>query len=492
MKSRTLIYPHQLFAKTPALQNNTPVYLIEDPLFFGDDEYPGEFCKQKLVLHRASMKKYAKKIEEQSHSVQYFDYVDDASPKRVFTELEKEGIDKIYICDVCDDVLQQRIEHFADAKKIEIVWHRSPNFLTDAKEGRRFVEKENSKMADFYVWQRKRLGVLLENDEKPVGGKWSFDEQNRKKLPKEIDIPDLPKRKEDDAVTEAKHYVEENFANNPGKVEQFFYPTDSGAATEWFDDFLKHRLSCFGPYEDALSKAHAFQFHAVLTPMLNIGLLNPEQIIEKTLAHAKNCNIPLNSLEGFLRQIIGWREYMRLQYLHNGRKMRSRNFFEHSNKLPNGFYNATTGIDPVDHVIEQVLKTGYAHHIERLMVLGNFMLLCEIDPNDVYRWFMEMFIDSYDWVMVPNVYGMSQFAAGGMMTTKPYISGSNYLKKMSDYKNGDWQKTWDGLYWRFIEKHSDFFLNNPRLSMMPRMWQKMSDEKQKSHLANAEEFLKRM
>ena len=157
--------------------------------------------------------------------------------------------------------------------------------------------------------------------------------------------------------------------------------------------------------------------------------------------------------------------------------------------MPAAFYTATTGIEPVDDAIRTVLQTGYCHHIERLMVLGNFMLLCEIDPDEVYRWFMELFIDAYDWVMVPNVYGMSQFADGGLMSTKPYISSSNYILKMSNYSKGDWQATWDGLFWRFMHTHRDFFLKNPRLSMLVRTFDKMTPQKQNAHLQRAEAYL---
>jgi deoxyribodipyrimidine photolyase-related protein len=187
---------------------------------------------------------------------------------------------------------------------------------------------------------------------------------------------------------------------------------------------------------------------------------------------------------------MGWREFIRAVYELKGREERTKNYWGFTRKIPPSFWTGTTGIEPIDRTIIKVLETGYCHHIERLMVLGNFMLLCEFDPNEVYRWFMELFIDAYDWVMVPNVYGMSQFADGGLMATKPYISGSNYLMKMSDYKKGDWQPVWDGLFWRFMHVHRDFFLQNPRLGMLVRTFDKMDINKQKAHIENAEKFIK--
>jgi deoxyribodipyrimidine photolyase-related protein len=223
--------------------------------------------------------------------------------------------------------------------------------------------------------------------------------------------------------------------------------------------------------------------------MLNAGLLTPQFVIDETIDFALNNDIPLNSLEGFIRQIIGWREFIRAVYELKGNEERTRNYWNFTRKIPASFWEGTTGIEPIDITIKKVLETGYCHHIERLMVLGNFMLLCEFDPDEVYKWFMEMFIDAYDWVMVPNVYGMSQFADGGLMATKPYISGSNYLMKMSNYKKGAWQNVWDGLFWRFMHVHRDFFLQNPRLGMLVKSFDKMTASKQETHLKNADSFL---
>lgn len=179
-------------------------------------------------------------------------------------------------------------------------------------------------------------------------------------------------------------------------------------------------------------------------------------------------------------------------YEREGSRQRTRNYWGFTRKIPKSFWTATTGIVPADKVISRVLKVGYSHHIERLMVLGNFMLLCEFDPDEVYRWFMEMYIDAYDWVMVPNTYGMTQFADGGLMSTKPYISGSNYIMKMSDYKKGDWQLTWDGLFWRFMHVHRDFIGKNNRLALLLGSFDKMAAEKKKLLLNAAEEFLNKL
>jgi deoxyribodipyrimidine photolyase-related protein len=343
-------------------------------------------------------------------------------------------------------------------------------------------------MAHFYIAQRKRLKILVDG-EKPIGGKWSFDPENRKKMPKGLDIPAWPSPESNPFIEEAKRYVEKHFPRNPGNVENFFYPVTHEESERWLKGFLREKLHFFGDYQDAIVKEEPFLFHSVLTPMLNIGLLTPDQIIKETLTYSEEHPIPLNALEGFIRQIIGWREFMRAVYVLRGEEERTTNFFQHKRKLPKSFYNGQTGLPPVDTVIHRLLQHAYAHHIERLMVLGNIMLLCEIDPDEVYRWFMELFIDAYDWVMVPNVYGMSQHADGGLITTKPYISSSNYLRKMSDFSEGEWCKIWDGLYWRFIHKHKDFFKKNPRMKVMINQIDRMGRERMRQHLAIANSFL---
>ena len=198
----------------------------------------------------------------------------------------------------------------------------------------------------------------------------------------------------------------------------------------------------------------------------------------------------MNSCEGFIRQIIGWREFIRGVYIAVGSKERVKNFWNFKRKIPSSFYSGDTGIEPIDDTIKKINESAYANHIERLMIIGNFMLLCEFDPDEVYRWFMEMFIDSYDWVMVPNVYGMSQFSDAGMMSTKPYISSSNYILKMSNYKKGDWCKIWDSLFWNFMDKQRDFFVKNPRMRMLISSFDKMEETKKITLLETADNYLK--
>jgi deoxyribodipyrimidine photolyase-related protein len=392
--------------------------------------------------------------------------------------------------DPCDDWLASRLTAGLEAAGISETVLGDPHFLTAPEEiESRADEHESLFFTSFYVSQRKRLGILLDNQGKPIGGKWSFDRENRRRLPRDARVPTLPTRRDDRYLREARDCVRERFPRAIGSDEEFRYPTDHRSAAAWLSDFVETRLGPFGDYEDAISKDQDTLFHSVLTPMLNIGLLSPMQIIDKALSRFGK--VPLNSLEGFVRQVVGWREFVRLVYLTRGGRQRTGNFWGFTRGMPAEFYDGTTGIEPVDTVIRRVLRTGYCHHIERLMILGNFMLLCEIEPNAVYRWFMEMFVDAYDWVMVPNVYGMSQYADGGLMTTKPYLSGSSYVLRMSDFKRGPWCETWDALYWRFIDEHADVFAQNPRMALMVKMRDRLGP-KLVEHRRIAASFLRKL
>jgi len=352
------------------------------------------------------------------------------------------------------------------------------------------ADKKKYHQTSFYKEERKRRNILINSAGKPEGGKWTYDTENRKKYPAKKNPPYVQYPDIDAFFKEATVYVQENFSNHLGSLTDYpLYPMNHLTTDKWLDQFLEQRFLEFGPYEDAILEENSVLHHSLLTPMLNVGLITPVEIIDRCLVYSDKHDIPINSTEGFIRQITGWREFIRGMYVARGSDQRTTNFWGFTKKIPPSFYTGTTGIEPIDITIKKLLKTGYCHHIERLMVLGNFMLLCEFDPDEVYRWFMELFIDAYDWVMVPNVYGMSQFADGGLLSTKPYISSSNYLMKMSNFKKGNWQVTWDGLFWRFMHNHRHFFLSNPRLSMLVRMFDKMPDEKRQKHLENGELYL---
>lgn len=489
MKAINLIFPHQLFEKSPLLDAGHPVYLVEEFLYF--KHYP--FHKQKIGFHRATMKFYGDFLKDAGYKVAYVQSTEKISDiRKLIPFLAEKGIEQIHYIDTVDYWLEKRIQQKCVEHGIETKVYDSPMFLNTKEELSTFFKPEKKKFhqTSFYTEERKRRNILMDAEEKPEGGKWTFDTENRKKYPKKKTPPTIQFPDSDAYYTEAKDYVQKHFSKHYGELtEQPLYPNTFQKSQDWLQQFFEQRFIDFGAYEDAIVAEHSILNHSVLTPMMNVGLLTPEEIVEKSLVYAVENDIPINSTEGFIRQIIGWREFIRGVYVCKGSYERTKHFWNFTKKIPKSFYDGTTGIYPIDKTIKKVLKTGYCHHIERLMVLGNFMVLCEFDPDDVYQWFMELFIDAHDWVMVPNVYGMSQFADGGLMSTKPYISGSNYLMKMSDYEKGDWQEIWDGLFWRFMHTHRDFFLSNPRLGMLVRTFDKMSDEKKQAHLKNADNYL---
>lgn len=496
----TLIFPHQLFKEHPALQKGQQVYLVEEWLYFR--QY--RFHKQKIILHRASMRFYKEWLEKKGHKV---DYIESASPysdiRKLIPYLKKQKLSQIDYAEVHDDWLRSRLHAACKKHGIKLSEFETVQFLNTLQGVAKFFDgKAKYFQTDFYICQRKLRNILIDGNEQPVGGKWSFDAENRLKFPKHAKLPLYSFPKENKYVKEARAYVSKHFEDHYGSAEppfdtvNSFYPVTFEEAETWLRDFLHERLANFGKYEDAMLQKQSILYHSVLSPMLNIGLLTPQQVVDETLLMYSKLKIPVSSVEGFIRQVIGWREFIRIVYEREGRKQRTGNYWNFKRKIPDAFWKGETGIEPVDSVIKRVLQNAYAHHIERLMVMGNFMLLCEFDPAEVYKWFMEMFIDAYDWVMVPNTYGMTQFADGGLMMTKPYISGSNYILKMSDYKSAKvtsggnaWQQVWDGLFWRFMHVHRDYFKSNPRIGMLVNSLDKMPAEKKSQHLQAAESFL---
>ena len=492
--SLILIFPHQLFRNHPLIRSNGQhkICLVEDALFFGDYINTCSFHKQKLWLHRASMKNYENDLLEQCLDVDYVDHILDQDPLRLYLSRASEsGINNVLTTDPHDYLLSRRLKRYCELFKLNLEISTTPMFLNNKDENTSY--RKNKKrwfMADYYKHQRKKWNVLMDGN-KPLFDKWSFDDQNRKKVPQKMlnNIPSISSFKHSDSDRIAREYINKKYPQNPGKLSKLIYPTSHDGAKKWLSNFLKNRFQAFGPYEDAIVKNENWLWHSVLTPVMNIGLITPKEVIDSAVEYAAQEDVPINSLEGFIRQIIGWREFMRAAYEDIGSDMRNSNEWKHSKKIPQSFYDGTTGIEPIDNSIKRILKTGYCHHIERLMVLGGFMFLCEFDPKEIYKWFMEMFVDSYDWVMVPNVFGMSQNADGGLIATKPYFSGSSYVRKMSNYSKGEWESVWDGLYWRWINNHSDSLSKNPRWAMMCSMVKKMNKSKLDNHIQVAENYL---
>ncbi|MEM1070559.1 MAG: cryptochrome/photolyase family protein, partial [Planctomycetota bacterium] len=337
-----LIFPHQLFAKHPALkrkQQPSRIILLEDSLFFGDKRYPAEFHQQKLWLHRATMKRYEASLAERGFETQYLDY----DPKKSLQEQLERAVKKkdrkgeTFVCsDPTDFMLEKRLRAASESMSMDLEFLANPGFLNSCEQNQAYRQgKKRWFMADFYKWQRQRLDVLMEDDE-PAGGQWSFDEDNRKKVPKKLlsTVPENMKVKRDAFDREAKEYVESRFCDRPGNLKELFYPTSHTVARRWLKHFLANRFENFGNYEDAIVEGESWLWHSVLTPSMNIGLLTPDEVVKETLKFAGQNDVPLNSLEGFLRQVIGWREFMRATYEDLGVQMRTTNHWQHHREMP--------------------------------------------------------------------------------------------------------------------------------------------------------------
>lgn len=448
-----------------------------------------QYHKHKLILFLSAMRSFADSLG-QYHDVVYVPLTEknknQSYEDKLLAVVQEKKINEIVTYKIEDHFFNKRIKKFCLKNNIKLRIKRSPGFYLSVSEFRQYKKKrQRLLMQDFYIHMRKRYNLLLKKD-LPVGGSWSYDAENRKPLPKDIVLPDHIKIEPTSHTQDVQKLVNTLFSNHIGDVNNFWYPTTREQSLFWFHEFLKHRLELFGPYEDAISQKDHILFHSVLSPILNLGLLTPKECVTMALEFAKKNEVSLPSIEGFIRQIIGWREFMRGMY-HT--QTMEYNYFSHTRVLSQKWYDGTTGLDPVDHAIHSVTQYGYSHHIERLMILGNAMLLCEIDPAQVYKWFMEFYVDSADWVMTPNVYGMSQYADGGSFATKPYISGSAYVCRMSDFPKGEWCDIWDALYWNFIHKHEDEFTKNPRMSLMVRQWHRKSSSQKESLLKTASDFL---
>ena len=443
-----IILPTQLFLNNPYLDDMDSIYLIEEPYYFSSKP----FHRQKLILHRASMKYYYDYLKDKKYKIKYIDF--DKS-------LKLNNKDEYYMYDPID---HEMVDKYSKLKNIEI--YDTPAFLETRKELDEYRNKYTNKKnyyhdRSFYRWQRKRLNILMSDDKTPIGNSWSYDKENRNKYDKDYKEDEI-KTYRNKYLDEAKEYIIKNFNNNFGSIDNFFYPITFEEVFQHLKEFIEKRLETFGKYQDGISQKVIFGSHSVLSPLLNIGLITPDIIIREVLKKynsSKSSNSLINC-EAFIRQLIGWRSYIRFIYIYHGKEMKEMNKFNHINKLSKDWYDNDSNIELkiVNDMIKKVYKYAYLHHIERLMIMGNIGLLLQIDPKELYDWFMICFIDSYEWVMIPNVFGMSQYSITNIsMMTRPYFSSSNYIKKMSDYKNEKWFKIWDDLYWNLLKTHREIF-----------------------------------
>ena len=473
-----IIFPTTLYENIKI--SDSAIFIVEEPIYFTKFA----FHKQKLVLHRASMKFYYDYLTAKKYDVQYIEYDKMCN----FYKNLRRKYKNISCYDPIDHTLRKKL------RGIKLLNNNDNLYSNDYKGTLRHDE--------FYKWQRKRLNILM-NGESPAFGKWSFDSENRHPFDDKYIPPKNPPNNENKYVIEAKSYVLRNFPRNFGDLDnfeiskgdfdmfsrkrenEFIWPVTFMEAKNMFKRFLA-TIDNFGHYQDSISSKISFGSHSLLSSSLNIGLITPRFIIDN-LPTATSANI--NSIEAFVRQLIGWRCYTRFWY--ENFKMTG-NVLKHKYKLSKKWY--TGGIlKPIDNMIDKVKKYAYLHHIERLMIVGNMFLLLQTNPDEVYKWFMIVSIDSYEWVMMSNVYCMSQYSSKKMMMTRPYFSSSNYLRKMSSGLLDDKSiSVWNALYYNFVNKHSRILSKNYMTASSVKYWKKMSKKEKSKLLSIARMFLRKM
>jgi len=495
MKVLRIVFADQLSLSNLAINNinKDDFLLFYEPL---DTFYEIRHHKHKITLLISSLRKLVTKVKHTNILHHKITKKNNQNLKDALFEIvDKNNINKIMVSKPSDFKIYKDLLFFSQSNNIELEILEDKKFISNVEDFTDWASDKKTRIQEYYYrWLRKKYNIFMNQEGKPIGDKWNFDKDNRKGIKQlKSEIPERKKLIPDQITFDAMVDVEECFPNSIGTLENFNWATTHKEAENLLDDFIERFLVNYGAFQDAINKENTFMFHSLLSPYLNCGLLDPEICIQKAEKkyYESNGEIPINSVEGFIRQILGWREFIKGVYWENMPKYKNLNYWSHSLKLNDNWYDGDTGIPPLDDAIKESKKFAYSHHINRLMIIANLMNLTGIHPNEMYRWFMEMYIDAYDWVMVPNVYGMGSYADGGIFSTKPYICGSSYMLRMSNYSKGDWCDTVDGLYWRFVEKNIKFFESNPRLAVMTRSLTNMNKERKKTIFKSAEEFIDR-
>ncbi len=457
---------------------------------------------KKIALIFAAMRKFAAALEADGWTVAYSQLDDTENAGSIVGELlrraDQTGAGEVLATEPGEWRLIDKLKY----APMKVHLFQDDRFLASHAEFDTWADGRKAlRMEYFYREMRRKTGLLMEGD-KPAGGKWNFDHENRKAAPDDVTV-DGPMRFEPDAVThEVLDLVKARFKDSFGDLEPFWFATTRAEALQALDHFIAHALPRFGDYQDAMLNDNAFLYHAILSPYLNIGLLGPLEICQAAADAYAEGNAPINAVEGFIRQIIGWREYVRGIYFLEGPDYPQRNVLKQTRDLPAFYWGAETRMNCVSKAVAQTQSQAYAHHIQRLMVTGNFALLAGVDPHQVHEWYLAVYADAFEWVEAPNTVGMSQFADGGVIASKPYVSSGAYINRMSDHckschysvstKTGEGACPFNLLYWHFLDRHRDRFSGNARMGNMYRTWDRMDEDKRETVLRDADALLKRL
>jgi deoxyribodipyrimidine photolyase-related protein len=493
MTDAALVLRDQLNQEFSYIDQSSQIVMIESTEWA--DKLPHH--KKKIVLHFSAMRHFADDLVKAGKNVIYFPMCDDVD--NAFLQLQKKDkIETLHVMEPSEWGVLERIKKFAHKHNIKVKVYPNEQFLYQDE---KFNFKKPPLLETFYRYMRKRFDVLMEGKD-PVGGTWNFDKENRQKAPDSVKIPHVPKFLPDKITKEVIKDVNARFEKNFGSSDDFEYAVTRKEALEILHHFIEHKLKLFGPYQDAMMTGENVLFHSVLSPYLNINLIRPLEVIQAVETAYKKHKAPLASVEGFIRQVLGWREFVYQVYKANMPEYKKSNFFKYKQPLPYFYWDAKTNMHCMKEAITPVIEEGINHHIQRLMVTGNFALIAGIDPHEVNDWYHFGYMDALDWVVTPNVLGLSLYADGGMIATKPYAASAGYIQKMSNYCKScpynpktaveDDSCPFNSLYWHFIDAHQAQFKKNPRMSLMVELWNKKEKNDKISLLKKALAILKKI
>jgi deoxyribodipyrimidine photolyase-related protein len=459
--------------------------------------------KKKIAFVLAAMRAFARRLELEGFIVRYVKLDDPANSHSLRGEVARAakelGLRRVIATEAGEHRLTADMAGWSGDLGLNVEIREDDRFLCSRVEfdawagGRRILRMEH-----FYRHMRMRTGILMDGD-KPVGGRWNFDAENRKPAKPDLFMPQPMRFAPDETTSDVIAMVKREFASHFGELGPFWFGVTHAHAEAAAEHFIQEALPRFGDYQDAMLVGEPFLYHSLLSPYLNVGLLDARRLCDQAEAAFHAGRAPLNAVEGFIRQILGWREYVRGIYWREGPDYLKRNALEAKRALPNFYWSGETSMACMAAVIGQTKSEAYAHHIQRLMVTGNFALLAGIDPHEVHEWYLAVYADAYEWVEAPNTIGMSQFADGGLLASKPYAASGAYIKRMSNYcggcaydvdaKAGARACPFNYLYWDFIGRHRERLASNPRMGPMYKVYDRMSEGRRVEIQADARRFL---
>ncbi|MEQ9696034.1 cryptochrome/photolyase family protein [Shimia sp. SDUM112013] len=459
--------------------------------------------KKKIAFLFSAMRHFARDLENRGWTVAYTCLTDPGNTGTIAGEvaraLKQYEAGSVLVTEPGEYRLKAEIDRWSDKFGVDVTCLEDTRFIARHAEFRAWAEgRKQLRMEYFYREMRRKTGLLMQGDQ-PEGGKWNFDSENRKPAKSDLFMPRPFTVQPDDITTDVLELVETEFTDNFGTLKPFPYAVTHEDAERALSHFVETALPCFGDYQDAMLTGEPFLYHSLLSLYINAGLLDPLHVCQRVERAYYEGHAPLNAVEGFIRQIIGWREYVRGIYWLKMPGYTEENYFNATRDLPDFYWTADTDMACLAAAIGQTRDTAYAHHIQRLMVTGNFAMLAGVNPKQVHEWYLAVYFDAYEWVEAPNTIGMSQFADGGLLGSKPYAASGNYIHKMSDYcsgcrydvkdKTGENACPFNALYWDFLIRNADKLRGNPRLGQVFRTWDRMGDDKKDAYRARAAQVL---